>query len=782
MKFSYRWLREMVIDLAAKPIDLEHLITTKTAECEGIEPWGEHFARVTAVRVLSIEPLAKGKNKRVVVESGGGAKHVVVCGAPNLRTNMIAAWVPPGTMLGDKQIGIATIEGVESEGMLASGGELGLNRDHTGLLDLDATPGEGLPGLAPDWIIEIDNKSLTHRPDLWGHYGMAREVAVIAAGNLMDPVKPGNLPQGAPKLSVEIEDYALCARYSALVLDNVTVRPSPLWLQARLQSIGINPINNVVDVTNYILAELPQPMHAFDADRLRGGTIFVRPATDNETINALNGETYRLTPEDLVIADGGGAIAIAGVIGGAESAISETTTRIVLESANFHASKVRSTSVRFKLRTDASIRFEKSLDPENTVRGLARAMELLELVSPGVRAVGGVADNRAPSKPPEPIDLPVSFVTRKLGKDLSNTRIRAILESLGFGVQQTSPGNLMVEVPSWRATKDVSLKDDLVEEVGRIVGYGEIAPAAPLLPVVAPPANPMRTYLRQVRAQLSAQGLTEIYNYSFVNEAQLQRFGMSVEDHLKVANPIASELTHMRKSLLPGVFDNIVSNTRHLRDFRFFEIGREIQGNGGGSLPREETHVVAVIYGMHADEQDFFELKRVTECLLPGARLSPAAAKAYEHPVRTAEIEWRGRVVGRLFELHPLLLQEAGIEGRASVFDVNLDSTQELADRPVKYKAIRRYPTSGFDLSVVTELHQTVGVIQDKLASLAGEDLVCIEFVRQYAGAPLEEGQKSVSFRLEVGAADHTLTNEEFGEIRGRIIERMQAQGYELRV
>jgi phenylalanyl-tRNA synthetase beta chain len=185
---------------------------------------------------------------------------------------------------------------------------------------------------------------------------------------------------------------------------------------------------------------------------------------------------------------------------------------------------------------------------------------------------------------------------------------------------------------------------------------------------------------------------------------------------------------------------------------------------------------------MHADEQDFFELKRVTECLLPGARLSPAAAKAYEHPVRTAAIEWHGHTVGRLFELHPLLLQEAGIEGRASLFDVNLDSTQALADRPVKYKPIRRYPTSGFDLSVVTELHQTVAVIQDKLASLAAEDLVCIEFVRQYAGAPLEEGQKSVSFRLEVGAADHTLTNEEFGEIRGRIIERMQAQGYELRV
>jgi phenylalanyl-tRNA synthetase beta chain len=771
----------MVIDLAAEPADLEQLITTKTAECEGIEPWGQHFANVVAVRVLSVEPLAKGKNKRVIIESGG-AKHVVVCGAPNVKPNLIAAWVPPGTKLGGKEIGVATIEGVESEGMLASGDELGINRDDSGLLEINAAPGQSLTGLAQDWIIEIDNKSLTHRPDLWGHYGMAREVAAITAGTLADPVRLDRIPRGEPRLSVAIENYELCARYSALLLDSITVGPSPLWLQARLQSIGIHPINNVVDVTNYILAELPQPMHAFDADKLRGGKIIVRRAIDGEAINALNGETYQLSPEDLVIADGGGAIAIAGVIGGSETAISEATTRVVLESANFLASSVRLTSARHKLRTDASMRFEKSLDPENTVRGLARAMELLELVSPGVREVGGIADNRAKRKISEPIALPVSFVVRKLGKDLSNTRIREILESLGFGVRQSSPGNLMVDVPSWRATKDVSLKDDLVEEVGRIVGYGEITPAAPLLPAVTPPENPMRKYLRQVRSQLAAQGLTEVYNYSFVNEAQLRRFQMDVEDHIAVANPIASELTHMRTSLLPGVFDNIVSNTRHLRDFRFFEIGREIHGNSGDSLPREETHVAAVIYGAHADEQDFFELKRVMECLLPGARLRPAAAKAYEHPARTAEIEWLGRPVGRLFELHPLLLQEAGIEGRASLFDVDLDVTQTLANRPVKYKPIRRYPTSGFDLSIVTELRQPVAAIQDTLASLAGDALVCIEFVRQYAGAPLEEGKKSVSYRLEVGATDHTLSNEEFSEIRGRIIDRMQAQGYELRV
>lgn len=633
-----------------------------------------------------------------------------------------------------------------------------------------------------DWVIEIDNKSLTHRPDLWGHYGMAREVAAITGNPLTDPVHPDLIPSsGDAPLAVEIEDYGMCPRYSALVFENVTVGPSPAWLQARLLAIGLNPINNIVDVTNFILAELPQPMHAFDADRLQGGKIFVRRARSGESLAALNDESYELSTTDLVIADASGPVALAGVIGGAESAISHSTKRIVLESANFQATGVRLTSVKHKLRTDASMRFEKSLDPINTVRGLARAIELLQSVSPGIRLVGGLADRHAPLPQPVTVTLPVSLVTRRLGKALEQSEVEHILSALGFGVSLLSEGVLSVTIPSWRATKDIGIKDDLVEEVGRMVGYGEIVPTAPLLPAVGPPANPVRVFLRTVRAQLCAQGFTEAYNYSFVNESQWKRFGFKESDHLRVSNPIASELTHMRRSLLPGTFDTIVKNTRHFREFRFFEIGREIHPRPGG-LPEETLHLVAALYSARANEQDFFELKRVAECLFPEVRLSAAQPFEWEHPFRTAEMHIGDVAVGRLFELHPSLFEGEKIEGRAFLFDVDIDLAQTVASAAIAYKPLRRYPTSAFDLSVIAPLREPVAKLQALLSGLGGDSLVSVEFVRQYAGAPLDADRKSVSYRIEVGSSDHTLTNDEVTEVRSRMIDGMRSAGYDLRV
>jgi phenylalanyl-tRNA synthetase beta chain len=783
LKFSYLWLSELVPGLSTDPTELEHLITMKTAECEGIEAVGAHFTRVIAARVVRVEPLPKSKNKSVVIDVGDSKQAVVVCGAPNVRPGLLAPWVTPGTSLGERTIGRVVIEGVESEGMLASAAELGVNRDHSGLLELEnIEPGQRLPHLRPDWIIEIDNKSLTHRPDLWGHHGMAREVAAITARTSRDPVKTELLPQGDTVVSVEISDRALCPRYSALVFENVEVRSSPLWLQARLESLGLNPINNIVDTTNVVLTELPQPMHAFDADKLAGNTIFVRLARSGEQLRALNGETYTLSEADLVIADASGPIALAGVIGGADTAISETTTRVVLESANFRATSVRLTSARHKLRTDASMRFEKSLDPENTIRGLARAVELFHEVAPGIRPVGGVADNRGPLPHTKPIPLSVDFVVRKLGKEVTQERVYQILHALGFESTETAPGLLTVTVPTWRATKDISLKDDLVEEIGRMIGYETIQPTAPRVDAVVPPPSPMRTYLRQVRTQLTAQGFTEVYNYSFVNENDVRKFQRDINDHIAVRNPIASELTHLRRSLLPGIYKNIVSNVRHYPAFRLFEIGSEIHPNAGPDLPNEIVHVLAALYDSHGDEQDFFELKRVLECVFPSAQLASAQAREYEHPARTAQIYWHGRVIGRLFELHPSLLAADGIEGRAFLFDVDLQLAQMLAaSSPLKYTPLRKYPTSGFDLSVLTDLHTPVARVQEHLTELAGPDLAEIDFLRQYVGPPLPRDQKSVSYHIEVGALDHTMSTEEVTEIRNRIIEGMRALGFDFR-
>ena len=783
MKFSYNWLGELLPGLKTDPAKLQHLITVKTAECEGVESYGAHFANVIAVHVLSVQPSAEGKNKTVLIDAGYGRNAQVVCGASNVSVGMTAAWVPPGTVLDGKRIERAVIDGVESEGMLASAAELGINRDHSGLLELDGVaPGTPLPQLSPDWIIEIDNKSLTHRPDLWGHFGMAREVAAIAGGVLRDPVDLALLPSGIAALHVRIADHELCPVYSALVLENIKVGPSPLWLQARLESIGINPINNVVDVTNYVLAELPQPMHAFDADKLVGDVITIRLAQDGERMAALNGEVYTLTPADLVIADRGGPIALAGVIGGQDSAISHSTKRIVLESANFQPTSVRLTGARLKLRTDASMRFEKSLDPENTVRGLARALELLQQVSPGVRVVGGVAQSGSVRVAPPPITLPIGLVTRKLGKVIEIAEVWRILTALGFGVIETAPAVLTVTVPSWRATKDISLKEDLVEEVGRIVGYDEIAPVPPLIAAVVPPANPMRKYLRELRRQLMAQGYTETYNYSFVNASDVRRFSMKIEEHLAVRNPIASELSHLRRSLLPGLFNNFLSNVRHSQSFRLFEIGSSIEPQAHG-LPIETTRVAAIAFDAGADEQDFFEMKRVVESAFPCSRFRATEPLPYEHPTRVAEVSWAGQVIGRAFEVHPSMLRDENIEGRAMCFDIDVTLAQSInANQTKRYTPLRKYPTSGFDLSILSELRKPVDQIQGELTRLAGPDLAFIEFVRQYAGPPLPEGQKSVSYHLEIGSLQRTMTTDEVTEIRNRIISGMRELGFDLRV
>ncbi|MGA2737636.1 MAG: phenylalanine--tRNA ligase subunit beta [Bryobacteraceae bacterium] len=768
MKFSYNWIREYVPGLDTPARQLERLITMRTAECEGIEETGGLLAQACAARVVSVEPIPGGHNVKAVVETGAFGRKIVVCGAPNCRAGMIGVYVPIGTKV---------VGGVESDGMLASGAELGVNRDTAGIVELDGEGDSELAGCAPDSIVEIDNKSITHRPDLWGHFGMAREVAAIVRRPLRDPVQASLIPTAPAPINVAIEDLDLCSRYSALVFDNVTVRSSPLWLQYRLTAVGLNPINNIVDMTNFIMSELAQPMHAFDRDLLHGDTIFVRRAHEGEHFLALNDQEFTLRASDLVIADAQGAVALAGVIGGKHSAIAAGTRRIVLESACFNAASVRRTSSALKLRTDASMRFEKSQDPANTVRGLARAIELLQELSPGIRLVGGLADRRKAIAPPPPILLPMDWLVRKLGKDVGADEVRDILERLAFGVTTDSPGVFSVTVPTWRATKDVSVKDDLVEEVGRMIGYDSIAPRPPAVLSTVPPANEERAFHRTVRTVFGDQGFTEVYNYSFVAEADASAFGMEPAEHVTVANPIAPNQSLLRMSLLPELRANVLENGKHYDAFRIFEIGREIHKQPQG-LPREIPHLAAAIYSKDGDgAAGLFEMKRAAQCLMPGAEARPAAAKLYEHPARAAEVHWRGAVAGRLFELHPSLAP-----GRTAMLDLDLTLVQAAAPKEKRYTPIRRYPSSAFDLSVVARVRELVGDLRGKLTALAGPLLQSIEYQRQYAGPPLAEGTMSVSFRLTLGSQERTLSSEEVAAIRARLIDGMRAQGYDLRL
>lgn len=773
MKFSYNWISELVTGLDVSALELSNRITLKTAESEGVESYGAGLYHVCAALVESVEPIPDSRNVKAIVDTGSGRK-TVVCGAPNCRPGLVTAYVPPGTVLDGREILKAVIGGVESEGMLASGAELGINGDSAGILELSLAPGDAL-GVRPDSVIEIDNKSLTHRPDLWGHHGMAREVSAILQIPLRDPVDLSLLPGGAPGIGVSIVDFDLCPRYSALVLENVTVQPSPLWLQYRLECIGLNPISNVVDVTNWVMAEIAQPMHAFDADKVRG-PIQVRAASPGETMAALNGETYTLDASNLTIADDSGAIALAGVIGGAESAISAHTRRIVLESACFHPGSVRKTSSALKLRTDASMRFEKSQDPVNTVRGLARALELLRIVSPGIRVTGGVADVVRTMRQPEPIRLPLQWLYRKLGREVPAAEVRRILEALQFKVSENEPGVFVVTPPSWRATKDVAIKDDLVEEVGRMIGYSSIPPAPPLLPAAVPAQEEHRAFFGSVRGIATGQGFHEVYNYSFLSEETVRQLGLDPASHVKVLNPIAAEQDLLRASLTPGIWKNLTDNSRFLDEFRLFEIGHEIHKRSSGP-PEEISHLCAAIYFRDQDTQGLFELKRLAESLAPGCEMCPTEAAPHEHPARAAEVIYKAEAIGRLFEFHPSM-----VKGRGSVLDLDLDALRRLRPKDKRYQAVSRFPVSAFDLSVIVPARTLVGDVQRHLAEFAGSVLRKIEFVRQYAGPPLAEGTKSVSYRLTLGTEDRTLSSEEVGEVRSRVIEGMRGLGYDLRV
>jgi phenylalanyl-tRNA synthetase beta chain len=761
LKFSYNWISELVDGLDLTPRDLERLITMKTAECEGIEEVGPLLGGASVAKVFSVEPIDGGHNRKAVVETERYGVKTVVCGAPNCRVGMATVYVPLGKRI---------IQGVESDGMLASGAELGINRDSAGIVEL-----EGEWGLKPDHVIEIDNKSLTHRPDLWGHLGMAREVAAISRKSLRDPVKMDLLATGPAPIQVAIENLELCPRYSALVFENVTVQPSPLWLQYRLTSIGLNPINNIVDFTNLVMAELSQPTHAFDRELLTGDTIYIRPARAGEQIVALNDEAYEINPANLVIADKRGPVAIAGVIGGKETAIGPGTRSIVLESACFHAASVRKTSAQIKLRTDASMRFEKSQDPANTVRALARAVELLAELSPGIRLVGGVADQKKEIPPVPLIRLPMDWLSRKLGLAVSAAQVRDILTRLEFKVWGAD--ELLVAPPSWRATKDISIADDLVEEVGRMIGYDAISPQAPSLAVRVPPEAPERKFLRTIRAGIAAQGFTEVYNYSFISEEDARAFGFEPADHVIVANPIASDQALLRLSLLPGIRKNLIENSKRFDSFRLFEIGREIHKQAAG-LPVEIPHVAAAIFARDDGQAGLLEAKRAVECLMPEAELIPCSALPYEHPARAGEVHWRGRVVGRIFEMLPAL-----IEGRAAILYLNLETMLALSQTEKRYTPPRRYPSSAFDLSVVARSRELVGDLLKNLLRFVPEGMLeNAVYIRQYSGPPFPEGFKSVSYRITVGSSDKTLSSEEVAGIRNNIIDGMRGLGYELRV
>ncbi len=630
---------------------------------------------------------------------------------------------------------------------------------------------DGVDAHGEDFIIEIDNKSLTHRPDLWGHFGMAREVASHFRKELKDPVDLSLLPEGESKVTIKIENFDLCPRFSAVYFENVKVAPSPQWLQQRLEAIGINPINNIVDITNYAMALLPQPMHAFDADKVEDHTLIARAARDGETCTALNDESYELDPSMIVVAGVDGPLAIAGVMGGASSMIDDTTSRVIFEAANWHPASIRKTSVKLGLRTDASARFEKALDPENTVRGIALAIQLMKECCPDAKLVGGMTDVYRPLIAPDAIEVDLVWLQRKLGREIEQKEVVSILTSIGFGVVE-SDEKLTVSIPSWRATKDVSVKDDLVEEVGRMIGYASITPQPPMMAVNPPVINTVRRFHNNIRRMLADNGYTEVQNYSFVSDAEANLFEMNPASHVRVLNPIAENQALLRTSLIPGIYGNIEENRKHFDGFRLFEIGNEIHKQPEG-LPQEVAHLAVAYFAKDDGKLGLNELKRIVASLLDEAEFFPASdANVYEHPARVVNIRWQEKEVGRLFEFHPSFVEQ----GRAAVIDLNLTSIQQLqeAHSAAKYVPVNRFPSSSFDLAVIVPARALVSDLSHAIEALGHKP----EFIEDYR---MPDGRRSLLFRMTLSREDRTLAGEEVTAERTRLIEGLRALGHELR-
>ncbi len=795
MKLSLGWIGDFHDLTGVDAAGLAERLTLVTAEIEGLERRGEGLSDVIAARVSATRPHPRATRLTLCDVDTSRERLQVVCGAPNVAAGAIVAFAPPGSSLpGGRRIERAEIRGVASEGMICSQKELQLGEEADGiwLLPGDLPIGRRLEDVLPvkDAIIEIDNKSLTHRPDLWGHYGFARELSAIL-GRPLEPLPVVRFEIGEAPLPVALEVPEWCPRYLAAVVRNVAVAPSPAWMQIRLESVGVRPINGLVDLTNYVMLEIGQPIHAFDLDRLSGPEIRVRRARSGEGIRTLDGVERSLTEEALVIADRESVVAVAGVMGGETTEISSATRSLVLESATFHPTIVRKTAQRLALRTEASSRFEKNLDPEFAREGVGRFLDLLPRVIPGARLEGSVAD-RFPA-PPKPKVVPVSLETvrQRLGVDIPEERVTTLLRSLEFAVS-LGPDALQVTVPSFRATKDVSIEMDVIEEVGRLYGYDRIPEKSPLVPCEPPTGNPRRMLERELKQLLTCGlGFVEVATYSFVADEVLAKAGLDPERHLHVRNPIASNLACLRASLVPNLLAILDRNLRHRGELRLFELGRSYlkEDRGNPALPVERQDLVAILCRRDSTGSAFFELKGIVQALLdrlslasPELRAMGAATAPWIHPSRSAAIAQGSRVLGEIADLHPAVARAFDVNS-AEVAFCRLDVDELLrSGRPRRlYEPLPKFPAIRQDLSIIVPDRVPAADLDRAIRAVAPDLISGVRLFDVYTGEQVGRGKRSLTFEITYRAEDRTLRDADVATVHSRVVDRMRSLGAVLR-
>ncbi len=787
MKLSWNWLRDFVAISETSPEEVGRKLTLHTAELEEIISVGTNFENVFAGKLLEYKKHPESEKLHVGIFDLGkmGKKQIIFGSVHVLEEGKVYPIALEGAKLGGGiEIKNTEIRGQKSEGMVCSNPELGLK--NLGLTTFsDSEVGKSLPEINAefgDQLFDIDNKSLTHRPDLMGHRGFARELVAIFDGKLILPEPVVSLPQEGKAFPVEVKSDK-CRRFCALKITNVDVKPSSLNMQMRLENLGVKAISNIVDVTNWIMLEYGQPMHAFDADRVKG-KIIVRQAEAGEKLLALDTFEYELTEEDLVIADEEKVLSIAGVIGGVDSCVNENTKNIIFESANFDPTSVRKTSHRLGVRTESSMRFEKSLDPF-ACRGaiLSATEQVLDYCASA--EIETVLTDAFPHEPePTFINLDPQMVRSHSGINISDAEIKTKLESIGFGINLEGEF-LNVEVPSYRATKDVDIPEDLVEEVVRLHGFEDVEEALPILPMTPPDRNYLREMEWDVRGFLATRGFLEVYNYSFVNDADVDFTGMS--DYVTISNPLSEEQTQLRRTLISNMVKNIESDLRTHNDLRFFEFGHVFQAKKE-DLPDEVLHLAMLHAQMGGDENEMFfdlkaELVRFLDYLGLGADFQPTKkCEKYQHPSKTADVLISGEVVGTISVLHPSQLP---VKNSAVVF-TELDAPKILAAiqaLDLKYQKISPFPAVYRDLSIVLEERILMSDIE-RVARAAADSLQAVELFDEFSDAKkLGEGLKNLAFHLSFRSSEKTLKEGEIDANFDAIVKALEKEfGAKLRL
>ncbi|MEE9201990.1 MAG: phenylalanine--tRNA ligase subunit beta [Dehalococcoidia bacterium] len=785
MKVSLKWLREYV-KVTLPPQEVAERLTMAGLEVEAVEAVGEQWQGVRVARVSGVAPHPNADRLRLATVELPGESHTVVCGAPNLVVGQKVAFAQVGASLIDGHTGQSftlkevKIRGVSSAGMVCSEKELGLGDSHEGILELppDAPVGAPLAEYLGDTLLEID--ITPNRPDCLSVLGVAWEVGALTDEPVHPP--PVDYPEDGPPseglAAVEIADPDLCPRYCATLIQGVKVGPSPRWLQERLISYGMRPINNIVDVTNYVMVEMGQPLHAFDLRSLSEARIVVRRARPGETVTSLDGQRRALSTDMLVIADAHRPVAVAGVMGGLETEVTPETTDILLEAASFAPASIRSTAAALKMRTEASLRFERGLSPELVPPSIRRATQLFLQVAGG-RAAGGIIDVYPGRVEAKPVALPLSEVSRLLGMEIDRAEVVRVLTSLGFQCREESPEQLLVEPPYWRS--DVRLPADVVEEVARVVGYDRL-PTTVLsgrLPHRQPDA--MLRLKERVRDILAASGLQEAITYSLVSAAGLEATGSPVG--LRVANPVSREQECLRTSLRPGLLTALATNQKFGTEaVRLFEVGRTYLPREA-DLPQERETAAVVLWGGAGEVSwaggqagaDFYEAKGLAGILLDRLGVDSIdfvpSDEPFLHPSWQAAITAGGQVMGVLGWVHPNAVEAFEVAGPAFYLEVDLAEVAALGTGPVAFRPLPRFPAAVRDLALVVAEDVSARRIMDILRS--SPLLTEVTLFDLYRGRPIPPGHKSLAFRLRFQSPRRTLTDEEVDRAQQQLLERL---------